>query len=160
MEALAPSGSGSVKDRIAQMLKLDPAGEVMQRLVWLGLFRKKRIKLKGATPALILENLLLKKWQLQPQDKDLIVMQHQIDYLLDGKPKRDISDLIMKGENAQDTAMARLVGLPLGIFVRLMSEGKIRSTGVHIPTMREVYEPVLAEMEDYGMKFTHRTVEG
>ena len=87
-------------------------------------------------------------------------MQHQIDYVLDGKPKRDVSDLVMKGENAQDTAMASLVGLPLGIFVRLMSEGKIRSTGVHIPTMREVYKPVLAEMGDYGMKFTHRTLEG
>ena len=159
MEALAPSGSGSVKDRIAGMLSLDPQGEVMKRLVWLGLFRKKRIKLKGATPALILENLLLDKWKLQPDDKDLIVMQHQIDYTLDGKAKRDVSNLVMKGANSRDTAMARLVGLPLGIFVRLMSEGKIQATGVHIPTMREVYEPVLEEMEQYGMQFTHHTVD-
>ncbi|CAH0998766.1 hypothetical protein LEM8419_00113 [Neolewinella maritima] len=159
MEALAPTGSGSVKDRIAGMLDLDPQGEVMKRLIWLGLFRKKRIKLKGATPALILERLLLDKWQLQPDDKDLIVMQHQIEYTLDGKQKRDVSNLIMKGENSQDTAMSRLVGLPLGIFVRLMSEGKIQTTGVHIPTMREVYEPVLKEMEQYGMEFTHHTVD-
>ncbi len=159
MEALAPSGPGSVKDRIAQMLKLEPNGEVMKRLIWLGLFRKKRIKLKGATPALILENLLLDKWKLQPDDKDLIVMQHQIDYELDGQKKRDLSNLVMKGENSEDTAMSRLVGLPLGIFVRLMSEGKIQTTGVHIPTMREVYEPVLKEMEDYGLKFTHQTVD-
>ncbi|NJB86836.1 saccharopine dehydrogenase (NADP+, L-glutamate forming) [Lewinella marina] len=159
MEALAPSGPGSVKDRIAGMLKLEPKGEVMKRLTWLGLFRKKRIKLKGATPALILENLLLDKWQLQPDDKDLIVMQHQIDYRLDGKEKRDVSNLVMKGENAQDTAMARLVGLPLGIFVRLMSQGQIHATGVHIPTMREVYEPVLEEMKAYGMEFTHHTVD-
>lgn len=159
MEALAPSGSGSVKDRIAQMLKLEPGGEVMKRLIWLGLFRKKRIKLKGATPALILENLLLDKWKLKPDDKDLIVMQHQIDYTLDGKNKRDVSDLVMQGENAENTAMARLVGLPLGIFLRLMSEGKIQTTGVHIPTMREVYGPVLDEMEKYGMKFTHRTID-
>ena len=159
MEALAPSGSGSVKDRIAQMLELEPGGEVMQRLVWLGLFRKKRIKLTGATPALILENLLLDKWELQPEDKDLIVMQHQIEYTIDGQTKLDISDLVMEGTSAVDTAMARLVGLPLGIFVRLMSEGKIQTTGVHIPTMREVYEPVLAEMENYGMRFTHRTLD-
>ena len=159
MEALAPSGSGSVKDRIAAMLGLNPQGEVMKRLVWLGLFRKRRIKLKGATPALILENLLLDKWKLQPDDKDLIVMQHQIDYTLGGKTKRDVSNLVMKGANSRDTAMARLVGLPLGIFVRLMSEGKIQTTGVHIPTMREVYEPVLQEMEQYGMQFTHHTVD-
>ena len=159
MEALAPSGSGSVKDRIAAMLGQQPNDEVMKQLVWLGLFRKKRIKLKGATPALILENLLLDKWKLQPDDKDLIVMQHQIDYELNGQAKRDVSDLVMKGENSVDTAMARLVGLPLGIFVRLMTEGSIQTTGVHIPTMREVYEPVLEEMQQYGMEFTHRTVD-
>ena len=159
MEALAPSGNGSVKDRIAGMLKLEPKGEVMKRLAWLGLFRKKRIRLKGATPALILENLLLDRWKLQPDDKDLIVMQHQIEYTLGGKAQRETSNLVMKGENAQDTAMARLVGLPLGIFVRLMTQGKIRATGVHIPTMQEVYEPVLKEMEEYGLEFTHTTVD-
>ena len=159
MEALAPAGPGSVKDRIAQMLKVDIDDPVMKNLVWLGLFRKKKIRLRDATPALILERLLLEKWQLSPEDKDLIVMQHQIDYELGGKQYRDISNLTMKGNDAQDTAMARLVGLPMGIFVRLISEGKIRSTGVHIPTMREVYEPVLREMKEYGMSVTHVTEE-
>ena len=159
MEALAPAGPGSVKDRIAQMLKVDIDDPVMKNLVWLGLFRKKKIRLRDATPALILERLLLEKWQLSPEDKDLIVMQHQIDYELGGKRYRDISNLTMKGNDAQDTAMARLVGLPMGIFVRLISEGKIQSTGVHIPTMREVYEPVLREMEEYGMSVTHVTAE-
>jgi len=159
MEALAPSGPGSVKDRIAGMLRIEPNGEVMGRLVWLGLFRKKRIKLRDATPALILENLLLDKWKLAPDDKDLIVMQHQIDYELDGKNYRDVSNLTMKGNGAEDTAMARLVGLPMGIFVRLISQGKIKATGVHIPTMREVYEPVLEEMKDFGMELAHHTEE-
>lgn len=159
MEALAPSGPGSVKDRIAQLLRIDPHGEVMARLVWLGLFRKKRIKLRDATPALILENLLLEKWKLSPDDKDLIVMQHQIDYKLDGKTYRDISNLSLKGENATDTAMARLVGLPMGIFARLISQGEIKATGVHIPTMKEVYAPVLEEMKTYGMELTHYTEE-
>ena len=131
----------------------------MKRLVWLGLFRKTKIKLRDATPALILERLLLDKWKLQPEDKDLIVMQHQIDYEQDGKTYRDISNLTMKGASADDTAMARLVGLPMGIFTRLISEGKIASTGVHIPTMREVYEPVLAEMQEHGLEFTHELVE-
>ena len=157
MEALAPSGPGSVKDRIAGMLDLDPAGPEMQKLIWLGLFSKKRIRLPDATPALILERLLLDKWKLQPKDKDLIVMQHQIDYELDGKPYRDVSNLTMKGADAEDTAMARLVGLPMGIFVRLISQGKIQATGVHIPTMKEVYEPVLEEMKTFGMELSHTT---
>ncbi|MBC6993615.1 saccharopine dehydrogenase C-terminal domain-containing protein [Neolewinella lacunae] len=157
MEALAPSGPGSVRDRIAQMLKIDVNGEAMERLNWLGLFRKKKINLPDATPALILEDLLLEKWKLGPKDKDLIVMQHQIEYELDGKKYRDVSNLTMKGENAEDTAMSRLVGLPMGIFTRLISQGMIKATGVHIPTMREVYEPVLEEMKEYGMELTHET---
>ena len=158
MEALAPAGSGSVKDRIAAMLGVEPDGEVIRRLVWLGLFRKKRIRLSDATPALILEQLLLDKWKLKPQDRDLIVMQHQIDYVgTDGTERRETANLTMRGNDAQDTAMARLVGLPMGIFVRLISEGKIHATGVHIPTMREVYQPVLEEMAQYGMEFTHTT---
>ncbi len=159
MEAFAPSGTGSVKDRIAGMLDVPPNGEVMNRLVWLGLFTKKKIKLRDATPALILERLLLDKWKLSPDDKDLIVMQHQVDYELDGKKFRDISNLTMKGQNAEDTAMSRLVGLPMGIFVRLISQGEIKATGVHIPTMKEVYEPVLEEMKTFGMELTHATEE-
>lgn len=159
LEALVPTGPGSVKDRVAAMLNLDPAGPEMEKLIWLGLFSKRRIRLPEATPALILERLLLEKWQLQPQDKDLIVMQHQIDYELDGRRLRDVSNLTMKGQDATDTAMSRLVGLPMGIFVRLICQGKIRSTGVHIPTMPEVYEPVLEEMTTFGMELSHATEE-
>jgi saccharopine dehydrogenase (NADP+, L-glutamate forming) len=86
-------------------------------------------------------------------------MQHQIDYELGGKTYRDISNLTMIGQGATETAMSRLVGLPMGIFVRLISQEKIKSTGVHIPTMKEVYEPVLKEMREYGMNLTHETVE-
>lgn len=159
MEALAPSGPGSVKDRIAQMLEIPTDSDIMNRLVWLGLFRKKRIRLRDATPALILERLLLNKWKLEPLDKDLIVMQHQVEYELDGKKYLDVSNLTMEGMDAQDTAMSRLVGLPMGIFARLISQGQIESKGVHIPTMAEVYEPVLEEMKEYGMQITHTVTE-
>ena len=63
------------------------------------------------------------------------------------------STLVMKGEDSEETAMSKLVGLPLGIFVKLLMLGKISTTGVNIPTMPEVYEPVMAELEDYGVKF-------
>ncbi|PHI20215.1 saccharopine dehydrogenase [Lewinellaceae bacterium SD302] len=159
MEALAPRGNGSVKDRIAQLLEINPGGEVMQKLEWLGLFRKKKINLPDATPALILEELLLNKWKLEKDDRDMIVMQHEIEYLLDGQKYKETSNLIMKGEDEEDTAMARTVGLPMGIFVRLISQDKIRATGVHIPTMKEVYEPVLEELREYGMEFTDKTVK-
>lgn len=145
--------AGSVKDRVAKMIETDPDSDIMQKLEWLGLFSKRRIKLQNATPALILENLLLEKWALQPNDKDMVIMQHVFEYEQQRKRRKMTSTLVMKGTNSEETAMSRLVGLPLGIFVKLLMMGKISTTGVNIPTMPEVYEPVMAELEDYGVKF-------
>ncbi|MCB0636762.1 MAG: saccharopine dehydrogenase, partial [Lewinella sp.] len=153
MEAMAPSGAGSVKERIARLIGEAPESEIMQKLEWLGLFRKKKIGTSNATPAFILEQILLEKWKLAPQDRDMIIMQHEFEYLLEGKHRRLTSSLVMKGEGQMDTAMSRLVGLPMGVFVRLVAEGKIQSKGVHIPVMKEVYEPVLEELKEYGVTF-------
>ena len=147
---------GSVKERIARLLREEVDSPVMRKLDWLGLFRKKRIRLPNASPALILENLLLEKWALRKEDKDMIIMQHEFEYELDGQNHMQTSTLVMKGNDEMDTAMARLVGLPLGIFVRLVMEGKIQSMGVNIPVMAEVYEPVLAELKEYGVVFEDR----
>jgi len=149
----------SVKERIASLLKIDSKSEVMRKLEWLGLFSKKRINLPNATPALILEKLLLEKWKLRPDDKDMILMQHQFEYKLDGKKRLLTSTLIMKGAGSHDTAMARLVGLPMGIFVKLVLEGRITQKGVNIPVMKEVYEPVLEELKAFGVEFTEKDVE-
>ena len=145
--------TGSVKDRMAKLLEVDPEGEIMHKLEWLGLFSKKRIKVKDATPALILENLLLEKWAMKPSDKDMVIMQHVFEYDLNRKKKKLTSTLVMKGENSEHTAMSKLVGLPLGIFVKLLMQGKIATTGVNIPTMPEVYEPIMAELETLGISF-------
>jgi len=143
----------SVKDRTANFLGEDIDSEVMQKLEWLGLFSKKRVKLKNAPPAVILENILLDKWKLKSRDKDMIVMQHQFEYKLKGKLHHRTSTMILKGENANHTAMAKLVGIPLGIFVKLLLQNKITQTGVKIPVMEEVYRPVLKELEEYGVVF-------
>ncbi|MBK8919930.1 MAG: saccharopine dehydrogenase NADP-binding domain-containing protein [Saprospirales bacterium] len=148
--------TGSVKDRMAKLLETDPDSEIFKKLEWLGLFSKRRIKVKNATPALILEQLLLDKWALKPADKDMVIMQHVFEYELGRRKHKLTSTLVMKGNNGTDTAMSRLVGLPLGIFVKLLLLGKISTTGVNIPTMPEVYEPVMQELEQFGVKFTER----
>jgi saccharopine dehydrogenase (NADP+, L-glutamate forming) len=148
--------TGSVKDRIAKMIEVEPDSEVMQKLEWLGLFSKHRIKVKNATPALILEHLLLEKWRLEPDEKDMVIMQHVFEYEQQRRKRKLTSTLVMKGENGVETAMSRLVGLPLGIFVKLLMLGKVSTTGVSIPTMPEVYEPVMKELEEYGVKFTEQ----
>ena len=136
------------------MLGLDPNSEPMKKLEWLGLFSNQPIpSLENPSPAVVLEDLLLKKWALLPEDKDMIIMRHEFEYELAGKTKRLLSTMVMKGRDEQDTAMARLVGLPLGIFSKLLLEGKVQAPGVHIPVMPEVYKPVLAELATFGVVF-------
>lgn len=145
--------TGSVKDRIAKLVETEPGSEIMQKLEWLGLFSKKRIKINNATPSLILENMLLEKWALQPKDRDMVIMQHVFEYEIGRKKKKLTSTLVMKGDDAEHTAMSKLVGLPLGIFVNLLLQGKLSPTGVNIPIMPEVYEPVMAELQNFGVVF-------
>ncbi len=155
----AKSTGNSVKERIANMLEEEPDSPVMEKLEWLGLFRKKKINLPNATPAMILENLLVDKWKMKAKDKDMIVMHHEFEYEINRKKKQLTSTMVMKGENDVDTAMTKSVGLPLGIFVKLVMQGKITSSGVHIPVKKEVYEPVLQELEEYGVVFTNQERE-
>jgi saccharopine dehydrogenase (NADP+, L-glutamate forming) len=151
---------GTLRERVAQLLNKPANSLVMDQLEWLGLFRKIKIKHNFATPALILENLLREKWALQPEDKDMIIMQHEVEYRKEGKKFLKISSMKLLGEDSQDTAMSKTVGLPLGIFVKLVLEGKISARGVQIPVMREVYEPVLRELEeDYSVVFNEKLIE-
>ena len=154
MDAYAPREpeGASVKERIAQLIGQSPNSPVMRRLDWLGLFRKTRIKISQATPALILQDLIEERLALEPGDRDLVVMQHEFTYTLGGEQRRRTSSLVLEGTDEQ-TAMAKTVGLPMGIFLRLLTQDKIKSRGVTIPVIREVYEPVLAELEDYGIRF-------
>jgi saccharopine dehydrogenase (NADP+, L-glutamate forming) len=155
VEAYLPdSAEGrSLRERVADFLGLSTHSEVLDKMEWLGLFSKRKIRLDQATPAFILQQLLLDKWALKPNDCDMIIMQHEFDYQKDGKDETLISTLVLEGENSMDTAMSKLVGLPMGIFVKLIMQGKINTSGVQIPVLEEVYEPVLEELKSFGVRF-------
>ena len=141
--------------RVAVYLGLSPIGEEMGRLNWLGLFSDRPVGHAQATPARLLEHLLSEKWQLQSHDHDLIVMQHQFEYELDGATHRLTSSLAVVGEDATHTGMAKTVGLPLGMAVRRLVRGQVPQRGVLIPVQPELYEPILDELAaDYGIRFS------
>lgn len=97
----------------------------------------------------ILEN----KLAMQPADKDMIVMLHEFEYELNGEKKQRRSLLKVIGEDALHTAMAKTVGLPLGIAAKLILEGKIKETGLQIPVKPSIYKPVLEELSLNGISF-------
>jgi saccharopine dehydrogenase-like NADP-dependent oxidoreductase len=145
-----------VKNRAASFLayKMHEANLTLKQLFFLGLDDKETLVNKGfCSAADILQFALEKKLALAPEDKDMIVMLHEIQCEVRGQRSEVKSLLIVKGENNVRTAMAKTVGFPLAIATKLILNGTIQLKGLHIPTKREIYEPVLKELELHGIKF-------
>lgn len=149
----------TLKERVATMLGVEVNSKVIKNLHWLGLFSRKKIGIKDATPALILEHVLRSKWPLDPDDQDLILIQQEFEYVLDGQKKRRTSTLQVKGENATNTAMAKVIGLPMAILVKRIMQGLQKDAGIKASVAPEVYEPVLSELESMGIAFKHVEVD-
>ncbi|MEL6634121.1 MAG: saccharopine dehydrogenase C-terminal domain-containing protein [Bacteroidota bacterium] len=123
------------------------------------MFDDELVGLNKGTPAQILEHILKKKWAMQPDDKDQIVMYHKFEFK-EGEMHRELqSYMVLTGENAEQTAMSQTVGLPLGIAAKLMLQGKLHLPGVQIPVKREIYNPILEELAQHGIEFVEREVE-
>jgi saccharopine dehydrogenase-like NADP-dependent oxidoreductase len=147
---------GDIKTRAASFLahKMHEANLTLKLLMFLGLDDNQTTMNKGLCSAAdILQFALEKKLSLGPEDKDMIVMLHEIEYEIRGQKSEVRSSLVVKGENSLRTAMAKTVGLPLGIAAKLILNGQIKLTGLHIPTVREIYDPVLKELELHKIKF-------
>lgn len=142
-----------VKTKIANYLNIDEDGEPMKKLEWLGIFEDEKIDLPHATPAQILQKLIEPKWKLRPEDKDMIVMIHLFDYVLDRERRRVKASLVFKGQDNVHTAMSITVGVPVAIATKLLLQGKINLTGVHRPLSKQIYDPVMEELAEYGIEF-------
>lgn len=145
-----------VKNRAAGFLahSMHQANLTLKQLFYLGLDDMETKVNKGlCSPAVLLQFAMDKKLALQPEDKDMIVMLHEIGFEVRGQKSEVRSSLVVKGENGLQTAMAKTVGLPLGIAAKLILNGEINLSGLYIPTVKEIYEPVLKELEEYDIKF-------
>jgi saccharopine dehydrogenase-like NADP-dependent oxidoreductase len=142
-----------INHALASLINKGPGAQEIHKLKWLGLLSDKKTGIANATPAQLLQKLLEEKLLMQPEDKDMIVMQHIFAYTLNNKNYKRTSSLVLKGENKIYTAMAKTVGLPLGIVARLILEDKIKLTGVQIPVIKEIYVPLLEELKEHGVEF-------
>ena len=128
-----------------------------KQLLYLGLEDDHTLINKGrCSPADVLQFALESKLVLEPGDKDMIVMLHEIEYAIQGVPYRIESSLVVKGEDHIHTAMAKTVGLPLGIAAKLILNGTISLTGMHIPIIKEIYQPVMEALKPYGIQFIEK----
>ncbi len=147
-----PTDTVEIKLRFIQKIEQDDI--IWDKILELDLFNsEKKIGLKNATPAQILEKILTEKWTLQAQDKDMIVMYHKIGYELNGEKKQIDSTMVCLGDDQTYTSMAKTVGLPVAIATLKILNNEITTYGVQMPILKNIYEPILKELEDYGVHF-------
>lgn len=163
-EFMMVDGSGKLMDVNLEQVKNKAAATVaaqmheanlsIKQLFYLGMDDDDTLINKGKCSAAdVLQFILEKKLMLKDDDRDMIVMLHEIDYELNDANNSVKSCFILKGENGTKTAMAKTVGLPLAIAAKLVLQDKITVRGLHIPIIPEIYNPVLAELKHWGIEF-------
>jgi saccharopine dehydrogenase-like NADP-dependent oxidoreductase len=146
-----------IKDKAAETVavKMHEANLSIKQLFFLGMDDEVTQINKGLCSAAdVLQFIFETKLALQPEDKDMVLMLHEIDYTIDDKSHSIKSSLKVIGEDALHTAMAKTVGLPLGIAAKLILEDQLKLRGLQIPTNKAIYEPVLKELAQHGIEFT------
>ena len=155
---LPGSDEMTLEEKFCKEFGIREDSEEFQKIKWLDIFSDKKVDLENATPAQVLQKILEEKWTLSAEDKDMIVMQHQFEYTLDGVKKKLNSSFVVFGDNQRDTAMAKTVGLPVAIATKLILNGEITSVGVKIPTTKDIYIPVLKELAENGINFVEEEI--
>jgi saccharopine dehydrogenase-like NADP-dependent oxidoreductase len=109
-------------------------------------------------PAKFLQAILEQKWVMKPGDKDLVVMVHQITYMHSGILNKLQSSFVNVGKDEAYTAMATTVGLPVAMGAKLILNGEVKKKGVIMPKYAEIYNPILAELKQYGIIFNEQII--
>tara|TARA_B100000767_G_scaffold55341_1_gene50843 strand:+ start:215 stop:1531 length:1317 start_codon:yes stop_codon:yes gene_type:complete len=141
----------SVEQKLINNLSV--TDEELKKLEWLGILSEERINLSKGTPAQFLQELLESKLNIDKGDKDMIVMQHQLEFTISNQSKKLTSSLVLKGVDDLNTAMSMTVGLPVAIATELILNNKISKKGVVIPIHKEIYNPVLEKLKEFGIEF-------
>ncbi len=148
------SPTDSVELKLRHYLKIDQDDIMWEKLEELDIFNpNKKIPLANATPAKALQHILENSWTLGEDEKDMIVMYHKFGYELNGKKRQLDANMVVLGEDRTFTAMAKTVGLPVAIATLNILNKKITTPGVQIPISKEVYQPILSELQSQGITF-------
>ena len=150
----------SVELKLRHYLKIDQDDVIWEKILELDLFNdEKKVGIKDATPAQILQKILMDSWALKKDDKDMIVMYHKFGFEKDGKKRQIESSMVVVGEDQTYTAMAKTVGLPVAMACLQILNGKVHTPGVQLPLKKEMYQDVLTELENHGVRFVEKEVE-
>ncbi len=154
--------SGDLEQDLAAYLKIEQDSSVMSKLKWLGLLSDEPLPLEKGAPIDVLTACMLEKMQFEEGERDMLILQHEFIAAYPDRQEKITATMVDFGIPHGDTSMARTVGLPAAIGVRMIVQGEIDLTGVHTPVIPEIYEPILRELEQLDIRFTEKweTLDG
>jgi saccharopine dehydrogenase (NADP+, L-glutamate forming)/spermidine synthase len=146
-----------LRKALAARLKIEEDSDIIKRFEWLGLMSEEKLPLERGSALDILAARMIEKLQYEERERDMIILQHTfVAAYPKNKKEKTTSTLIDFGIPGGDSSMARTVGLPAAIGTKLILEGKIKKTGVHIPVIPEFYKPILQELRELGIVFKEK----
>jgi saccharopine dehydrogenase-like NADP-dependent oxidoreductase len=157
LHQLTSSETSDLSESVARKINVETTSPVIQKLNWLGLFSDKTIPAGTNTYLDALCHLFEEKMQYAPGERDMLVMHHEFIAQYSNRKEKTTSTLIDYGIPHGDSSMSRAVSLPAAIATRLILEGSIKLTGVYRPTLPELYNPILDELEGFGIVMKERT---
>ncbi|MFT6280294.1 MAG: saccharopine dehydrogenase-like NADP-dependent oxidoreductase [Salibacteraceae bacterium] len=150
--------SKPVEDKFKEFIR-EERMESFERFKWLGLFEDEPIVgIENASPAQVLQKILVDKLSLEDGDKDMLVMVHEFQYELNGEKSQITSHMVNIGEDQVYTSMSNTVGLPAAICAKMILNGTLKSKGVTLPVQKEVYTPILEELEKFDIRFVEKEI--
>lgn len=144
---------------IAEHLNLETKDDFMNRLRWLGFFDPTPIPFTEGTNVDVLVDRMLKKMSYKPGEKDMAILHDDLLIEFSDRKEKWSSTMVVKGIPGGDSAMARTVSLPVAMATRLILENKIQLRGSILPIYSEIYDPILQELETYGIKYEHHKMQ-
>jgi saccharopine dehydrogenase-like NADP-dependent oxidoreductase len=146
----------NLEAEIATRYGLKETSVVLKKMGWLGFFDETPLPITSGGAIDVLTALMLDRMSYAPGERDLLVMHHEFEATYGDKKQRITSTMVDYGISNGDTSMARTVSLPAAIGVRLILEGQINRHGVIMPKYRDIYQPVLDELETLDIKLIER----
>ena len=154
---IGAEAGGDLKAEIASHLGIPADGPEISKMEWLGLLGGDELPGPSA-PVDILTARMLEKMSYNEGERDMLVLQHTFTAEFPERTEHITSTMIDYGITGGDSSMNRTVGLPAAVAVRFILEERFTQPGVHVPVMKEFYEPALEELERLGIQFIE-TVE-
>ncbi|EDQ85999.1 uncharacterized protein MONBRDRAFT_34020 [Monosiga brevicollis MX1] len=135
----------------AQLADSADRARIVAGMKWFGLFASEDVPRKSSLLDSLAEHLAI-KLKYQPGERDMIMMQHKFHVTRSsGKQEIITSTMLEYGIPHGATAMARTVGIPCGMAVQLVLDGKITKKGVFAPLTPDIYEPLIQQLEAEGI---------